>query len=100
MTTYSVNFAMSYKSAVDSTPLISDVEHRLVMAHRISWICSTIIIHSSLLDLTAYIYFDEQGFFTNHRPDLLPHISELTRSMLWLRIGRECGTIPKSPQQY
>jgi hypothetical protein len=63
MTTYSVNFEMSYKSAVGSTPLISDVEHRLVIAHKISWICSIMIIHSSLLDFPAYIDLHEQRVF-------------------------------------
>jgi hypothetical protein len=58
-----VNFAISYKSAIGSTPLISDVKHSVAIVQRISWICSTIIIHSSLLDLAAYIYLHQQGIF-------------------------------------
>jgi hypothetical protein len=63
MTTYSVNFAMSYRSAVGSTPLISDLEHSVAIVQKISWICWIIISHSSLLDLTAYIYLLQQGTF-------------------------------------
>jgi hypothetical protein len=55
--THSVNFAMSYRSVVGRTPLISEVEWRWTMIHRISWICSIISAYSSLFDLIVCFFF-------------------------------------------